>query len=196
MLSESTINQFTNWLVKYWTPVPPYFRDISSYGNTSDYIAILNAAFIVDLLYIVLLYTTNLIPSNELKRWYETYRIGAVIADVLILVIGVIIARALYSVFFTQWSLWKFLSLALIIQVIHDILFYYMFMIAPKGYNVMLDHFKSYAKEVSWKAILGDSSMMILTVILASHLASHSWNGNIITLIVLTYLMPYIVWTK
>ena len=128
-----------------------------------------------------------------LRKWYKKYQLSAVIADVLILVIGIILARFFYKYLFTSFSIWKFTGLAVIIQIIHDILFYLFFKSVPTGYNAMLDFFKDYAKEVGAGAILGDSFMMIIACLLSSHFATYSVNVNIILLIVSIYLFPYLI---
>ena len=168
------------------------FQDISNFNNVSDYLPILNGCINADLIIIFLLYH-GVFKSFYLKKWYKKYQLSAVIADVLILVIGIIIARYLYKYFFGAFNIWKFTGLAVIIQIIHDILFYWFFKTIPRGYNSMLDFFKDYANEVGVGAILGDSFMMILATLLSSHFATYSLNGNIIILILSLYFIPYMI---
>lgn len=168
------------------------FQDISNFNNVSNYLPILNGSICSDLIIIFLLYN-GVFNSIYLKKWYKKYQLSAVIADVLILVIGIIIARFLYKYFFDSFNIWKFTGLAVIIQIIHDILFYLFFSLVPTGYNGMLDFFKEYAKEVGTGAILGDSFMMILACLLTSHFATYSLNTNIIILIFSTYFIPYLI---
>lgn len=168
------------------------FKDISNFSNVNDYLPILNGCVSADLIIIFLLYH-GLFRSYYLQKWYKKYQLSAVIADVLILVIGIILARFFYKYFFTSFNIWKFTGLAVIIQIIHDILFYLFFRSVPSGYNAMLDFFKDYAKEVGIGAILGDSFMMIIASLLSSHFATYSVNGNIILLIVSLYLFPYMI---
>jgi uncharacterized protein YacL len=168
------------------------FQDISNFNNVSDYLPILNGCINADIIIIFLLYH-GVFKSYYLKKWYKKYQLSAVIADVLILVIGIIIARYLYKYFFGAFNIWKFTGLAVLIQIIHDILFYWFFKTVPIGYNSMLDFFKEYANEVGIKAILGDSFMMILACLLSSHFATYRLNNNIILLIISVYLLPYII---
>ena len=168
------------------------FQDISNFNNVSDYLSILNGCINADIIIIFLLYH-GIFNSYYLKKWYKKYQLSAVIADVLILVIGIIIARYLYKYFFGAFNIWKFTGLAVIIQIIHDILFYLFFKTVPRGYNSMLDFFKDYANEVGVGAILGDSFMMILAILLSSHFATYSLNSNIIMLIVFVYFVPYMI---
>jgi uncharacterized protein YacL len=168
------------------------FQDISNFNNVSDYLPILNGCINADLIIIFLLYH-GVFKSYYLKKWYKKYQLSAVIADVLILVIGIIIARYLYKYFFGAFNIWKFTGLAVIIQIIHDILFYWFFKTIPRGYNSMLDFFKDYANEVGGGAILGDSFMMILACLLSSNFATYSLNINIITFIFSLYFVPYMI---
>jgi hypothetical protein len=168
------------------------FRDISNFNNISDYLPILNGCINADLIIIFLLYN-GVFKSYYLKKWYKKYQLSAVIADVLILVIGIIIARYLYKYLFGAFNIWKFTGLAVAIQIIHDILFYWLFKSIPVGYNAMLDFFKEYANEVGINAILGDSFMMVISCLLSSYFATYSINTNIIILIVSLYFIPYMI---
>jgi len=136
----------------------------------------------------------KLIKSVVLKEWYGKYNLSAVIADILIILIGLIIVRAIYYYVFDTFSIIKFISLAVLVQVIHDVLFYLFFKNVPRGMNMMLDTFKDYANEMSYKAVLADSGMMILASLIASFLAGKTLNTNIIVLVVFVYLLPYFLY--
>ena len=168
------------------------FKNISFFNNVNDYLPIFNGCINADLI-IILLTFHNIFNSNYLKKWYKKYQLSAVIADVLILVIGIIIARFFYKFLFDKFELWKFTVLAVFIQLIHDLIFYQLFKSIPYGYNEMLDFFKEYAKEVGIGAIIGDSFMMIIACLLSSHYATYSLNTNIILLVVYVYFIPYLI---
>ena len=68
-----------------------------------------------------------------------------------------------------------------------------MFSSVPQNKNKMLDFFKKYAREVKEWAIIGDSIMMISACLISSILANLSLNSNIILLLFLVYLLPYIL---
>ena len=78
--------------------------------------------------------------------------------------------------------------------MIHDILFFIFFSITPRGVNKMLDTFKDYATDVSYKAILSDSGMIIMSCLFASYLVNKNTNTNIIVLISSLYLLPYLLY--
>jgi hypothetical protein len=169
------------------------FKDISKFNNVGDYLPILNGCLNADLIIIFLLFH-GVFKSSYLKKWYKKFSLSAAIADTLILFIGIIITRFLYGFIFKEFNIIFFTALALLIQIIHDILFYLLFLNAPLGYNYMLDFFKLYAKEVGVKAILGDSFMMILACLLSSYFATFNLNMNIITLVISAYFLPYMIY--
>ena len=169
------------------------FQDISNFNQVSDYLPIFNAILITDL-FIILLIHVGFFKTKFLKQWYKDFNLSAVIMDVFILVIGFIITRYLYKKIFKEYKLWKFIVLFLIVQVIHDFLFYLFFEhIVPTGSNKVMDLFKKYGKEVGGGAILGDSFMVVLSSILASLLSGCNLNTNIITAIGVIYLIPYFI---
>ena len=168
------------------------FADISNFSNVNDYLPILNGCLNADLIIIFLVFH-KIFNSFYLKKWYKTFNLSAVIGDVLILVIGIIIARFLYRFIFNEFNIWKFTGLSVCIQIIHDILFYLFFISVPRGYNFMLDFFNTYAKEVGAGAIFGDSFMMIIACLLSSNFATLGTNRNIILLIISLYFVPYLI---
>ena len=169
------------------------FKNISHFSKTSDYLSIFNSVLITAL-FVILLLNTSVIKSRVLKEWYNKYNLSAIACDILIIFIGIIIARYLYPYIFESYSLPKFIALAVIIQIIHDFLFYQLFKGIPRGTNQMLDTFKDYAKEVSYKAILSDSGMMIMACLLSAYLVGQSLNTNIIVLVITVYSLPYLLY--
>ena len=169
------------------------FGDISNFNKISDYLPIFNGVLISELI-IILLIHVGFFKSIFLKKWYLNFNISAVIMDVFILVIGFIITRYLYKKLFKHYKLWKFIVLFLIIQIIHDILFYLLYEhVIPKGNNTVIDLFKKYGKEVGAVAIMGDSFMVIISCIIASLLVTKNINFNIILSIIIVYIIPYLI---
>ena len=169
------------------------FKNIANFKNTTDYLPLFTAVLITDL-FVILLLNSKVIKSKVLKEWYSEYNLSAVIADVVIILIGLILVRAVYYSIFDEFSIIKFAFLAVVIQMIHDVLFYIFFTNAPRGFNRMMDTFKDYADEVSYKAILSDSGMMIMASFIASYLVGKDLNTNLIVMISAVYLLPYILY--
>ena len=169
------------------------FKDISNFNNVNDYLPIFNGCLNADLIFMFLLYH-GAVKSKMLKLWYKKFTLSAVIADVFILMIGIIITRFIYKYFFNEFSILKFTALAVCVQIIHDVLFYLLFKNTPLGYNYMLDFFKKYADELGGWAIIGDSFMMIMSCLLTSYFAIFNLNINIITFIISVYFVPYMIY--
>ena len=168
-------------------------KNIANFHNVNDYLPMLNAVLATDL-FVILLLNTKIIKSHVLREWYVKYNLSAVIADVFIILIGLIITRAIYYYVFDTFSIIKFIFLAVTVQIIHDVLFYVLFSNIPRGINKMLDTFKDYANEASYRAIFADSGMMIMSCLIAYYLVNKNINTNIILLISLIYLLPYFLY--
>jgi len=173
----------------------PIFTDISRYNNTDDYLPIFSSVIFVETfaIYAVLL---GLFPSKHLELWYTKYRLSAVMADIIIVSIIIIVARYLYSFFFSSFFIVYFVCLAILVQIVHDFLFYLVIKMVPKGKNAMIDTFKAYAKEAGTYAVLGDSVVIASGCLIASFMAGHNANYNIVSLITSAYFIPYILYTK
>ena len=169
------------------------FKDISQFNNTEDYLPIITAILIVDFVIITLTFS-NIISSSLLKRWYQTFLLSAVFADILIIFIGFIIVRAIYPYLFDTFTILQFIIVLLMVQIIHDILFYLVILVIPRGANKIIDMFKDFADEVSYYAIIGDSVMIITSVLIAGYLANFETNTNIIIFVVFAYLLQYIIY--
>jgi hypothetical protein len=168
-------------------------KNIADFNNINDYLPLLTSVLITDL-FVISLLNTQVIKSRVLRQWYSQYNLSAVIADVLIILIVLIITRAIYYYVFDSFSIGKFIMLAVILQITHDILFYVFFINIPRGVNKMIDTFKDYANEISYKAIISDSGMMIMSCLIASYLVNKNTNTNIIVLISSLYLLPYLLY--
>lgn len=173
------------------------FKDISNFSQLSDYLPIFTAIIIVEFI-TILIFAGKFIESKTLQQWYHNYHIFAIGADVLSVFLGIIIARFIYSTFFTkdfaQFSLPVFLAIVLAVQWIHDICFYLLFTNVERGKNRVFDLFKDYAESAGITAILGDSTIMIGSVLFASILANFSVNTNIIILSLFLYFIPYTIY--
>jgi len=169
-------------------------QNISNFTNVSDYLPILTAALIVDMAVMVMTIAGG-IHIKSLNKWYDRFGLAAVIGDVLIIVIGVIIARYLYPLFFKAYSLPVFLVLTVLVQFIHDIFFGIALSFIPRKKSDIVDVFKDYAEESGLQILFADATMIFFTVIIAGYLATWSTNSNIITLIVAVYVLPYLLYS-
>lgn len=175
------------------------FADIST-PTVSVFGPLVVAVIVVDLVVLFLIrYFPDFFGKN-INVWYNEFGLNAVIADVLSIVLGFLIAQVLYtSVVFPHigWSLPVFIALLLAIQVTHDMLFYKgVIQPIPAGHNGMIDVFKSYAAEGQGRILVADAAMMTGSAFLASALVGLP---TVVTLFVgslAVYAIPYILTTR
>jgi len=165
------------------------------FADKFEYLPILTANIYVDL-FIIFITFLQIYRSPYLEEWYKKYRLSAMIADILIIVLCILLGRYLVYILKLRVGLTMFALLCVIIQTIHDLLFYLLFRFIPYERNDMLDFFKGYAKKVGINALLGDSVLVILAVILSALLNARSFDTNIVLLILGVYLAPYFIYMK
>lgn len=149
------------------------------------------AAAVVDFTTIVISKFFNM--GKSLDKWYSKFGMTAVLSDVLVIVLGIQLALFIEPKIGVQYIA----AIAVCIQIVHDILFYFLVIeTVPRGQNEMIDLFKEYASENSYKIVLYDSLMIAGTVFLADYLSKfHQSAVNFIGLLTV-YGLTYIVYTK
>jgi hypothetical protein len=172
--------------------------DISDFRETSDWWFILFAILFIDLVVILLGRHFPGTFGKELNEWYDKFGLSAVIADVLIIAIGFVIARYAYSNFFAAslgWSPLYFITLLVLIQVLHDFLFYVgVILPIPRGFNAMMDVFKDYSKG-GLKIIISDALMMVGSALVAMWLKSQPDHILASFGLLTAYAVPYALYT-
>lgn len=153
------------------------------------YLALFNAALITDLI-IILLLIYGYLPTVTLKTWYTKFGLGALLADVLSIMLIIIIAQYIYPLLFKKYNLLYFLALIVGVQTTHDLLFG-LFIDQYKGKSEILNVFKGYKKELSYSILIADSLMVISTALLYKFLPYN----NIVLSLVLVYLSLYILFS-
>jgi hypothetical protein len=146
-------------------------------------LALLNAALVTELVVIVL--TIYVFNSKTLTQWYRKFGIGAVIADVLVLVLVVWLAH-LY-----QGNIFITACIAVGIQLTHDLLFG-AFIQQYHGTSPIFNVFKEYAKEHGGYILVADAALVLSTVILEQ---VFSTQYNEILSVFFVYLVPYFVFS-
>ena len=180
------------YIVEKTTNVKP----TTDFKNKFEYIPIITASIYADLFIIFVTFSRIYYKSLTLEGWYKKYRLSAMIADILIVVLYILLGRYLVYTLDLKVGLTAFAFLCVVIQVIFDYLFYLLFTIMPLGTNNMLDFFKGYAKEVGINALFGDNILVVFAVIVSALLNTRSFDTNIVFLILSIYLTPYFIYTK
>ena len=188
-----------SFLVTYVISKTTNLKPLVNYNDNSEYLPIFTSNLYADLLIIVITFTGILGVGKSWKvltKWYKKYRLSAMLADILIGVIYLLIARYLVFALKLNVDLFQFGILSVIVQIVFDFLFYLFFTIIPKGSNHMLDLFKDWGKYAKADALWGDSILVLVGVILSSFLKEQTFNTNMFLLILGGYLVPYIIYMK
>jgi len=117
-------------------------------------------------------YTNSPFTGESINNWYDNLGWTAIILDITAVLIGFYLAKYLYLYLLKirvikKNTIFNFLLVLLFIQITHDLLFYYLVIRkTPYGVNKVMDEFKKYAKDVGIGAIIGDSFMYIIGILL------------------------------
>lgn len=170
------------------------FADISKPHAMSDFLPLLAGILTTEWTFI---FAARRLFGTYINKWYTDYGIYALMSDVASILIGLLLARYLYSYFFDKWSLLSYTSLAVAIQVIHDVLFYLLIIVpTPMGQNGILDILKPYARDAGGWAIPGDSWMMIGSAVLASYFKTLSPDVQAFVIAAAVYILPYAIYDR
>jgi len=175
------------------------FEDISNFNEISDLMFIFFAILTVD---VVVLFLTRYykVGGKYLNEWYDQFNLLAVLADVMIIFIGFLIARYIYTVFFFEkfeWNAIIFMVLLVVVQLLHDILFYFgIIQTIPKGHNEMMDTFKRYAGDLGAVILGGDAMLMISSALIAMIYKSLPLHVFVSITSIFIYALPYILFTR
>lgn len=157
-----------------------------------QWLALLTSVAWVDFGVIVLSKFVHL--TSALNTWYKDFGLVAIGSDILIIVLGIALAQLLYP----GISGWSLVGVAVGIQLVHDILFYLLVIRGvPDGQNAIIDLFKRYAAEGSWKILVADAAMVVVSVLLMEALDNNLTDDQVGFLGVLAvYSLLYILYTK
>ena len=131
--------------------------------------------------------------GRSLDAWYAQFGIVAVLSDCLVIILGILIAQFIVP----GASTLVLAAVAIVVQLVHDYLFYILVILGvPKGQNSMIDLFKQYARENSWKILVADSTMIGSSVILADLFSEYSDSVTSFIGLLGVYALTYIIYTK
>jgi hypothetical protein len=127
---------------------------------------VITAVTLVDIVALVL--SRNDLVGEVVNTWYNRFGFGAFVSDVGSISFGIFFALALFSYVFPKnsFTLFHFMASVVGIQLVHDLLLALVIKGYPAGSNRMMDVFKMYVNEKSWKILLVDATMMIGSVLL------------------------------
>lgn len=176
------------------------WEDISDSENHFDWIYIIIGVLLVEVTVIALARFFPDVFGKTLNIWYNRFKLSAVIADVVIILIGFWIARYVYSEWVWpthDWNPAYFTGTTVVVQLAHDLLFYLgVIRPIPQGSNAMMDVFKEYAESGGAKILAADSMMMIGSSIASMLLKSAPGFVTVFAGLIGLYIVPYILEAK
>lgn len=131
--------------------------------------------------------------GRYINEWYTKFGIFALLSDISSIFVGITIASFLYE----GRSLFILICVAVAVQWVHDILFYVGVVkrIKPNT-NEIIDILKPYGIDAGALAIIGDSWMMVGSILAAKAVSYLPFEGQIFTLAVSGYMLPYAIYQK
>ena len=158
------------------------------------------SVIVVDLVILFLIRFFPDVWGKDINVWYNEFGLNAVIADVLSIVLGFLLAQCAYRSFVFPhigYSLPVFIALLLAVQLTHDLLFYYgVIQPIPAGHNHMIDVFKAYAASGQGRILVADAAMMIGSALIATALLSLPSMATLFVGSLAVYAVPYILTTR
>lgn len=176
------------------------WQDISEYEEMKDWLYIFIGIIVTEFILLVLVRYFPEFFGKQLNVWYNRFKLSAVLADVLILALGIGISRYVYTEFIYpkhDWNPLYFTGTTVFVQILHDLLFYIgVVQQVPKGSNAMIDVFKEYASSAGTRAVVGDSVLMISSVAIAMIAKGMELHAAVFLGILGLYGIPYILETR
>jgi hypothetical protein len=173
--------------------------NLGNYKAIEDWWFILPAIWFVDTVVIFLARFFPQYLGKPLNEWYDEFGLAASISDVLIIAIVIAITRYIYTIFFMEeegWSIWYFIGLAILIQIIHDLIFAFgVIKPIPQGHNSMIDVFKKYMQHGP-VIVAADAAMVAGSIGLAAYLKNRDYHYTISVALLTGYSLTYILYTN
>lgn len=159
----------------------------------ADPVKIVLAVVLVDMIALVL--ARQQLAGKVILEWYQRFTLGAFVSDVASITFGILLSLCLFKYVFPpqSFTLPRFLVTVVLVQLVHDLLFSLVIRAFPPRQNAMMDLFKRYVDENSWKILLVDASMMIGSVLILYALVPASspliWMGLAFALYLAQFLI-------
>jgi len=178
-----------------------FFRlgDIGDYKVTDDILPI-GSATIIAINFAAMLTRMGIIGGNSLNTFFDTFGLEGILANTSLIVIMFQIARWGYTKGYTEtghsWSPFVFVCALLVVQLLHDVLFYYGAINAiPIGNNEMIDALKKYSKEHGSRALAGHAAFLIFVAVLAMFFKERTFLFTFIAVNLTLYMLPFVITT-
>jgi len=174
-------------------------KTITDFNSVGDILYIFVAALVVDFLTVIITKYPGPRPYFTVKAlddWYTKFGLAAVAADVLSVMIGVVVARYIFTAFNLSGVL-LFVAILILFQLCHDAFFFLaVIQPLPRGENTMIDVFKDYAIENGGKILVADAVLVLGTAAGATLLKNLPFHVTSFVGLVTAYALCFVTYTK
>jgi len=155
-------------------------------------VAVVTSSLIVDMGWMVAV-LTNTLKNKTIRQWYQEFGIGAVLSDIMSSSVCVLLVTAWLPLKPTFYSILQVCSVAVGLQVIHDLSLY---KLTQQAYSSkILNLFKAYGAENGASILVADASIIVSTLLLAMVLQSLPYCTVVLILLMALYILPYLVYS-
>ena len=163
--------------------------------KSSDILSIAIGSIVTDFLFLLMNYNDKIFVSKKLTLWYTDLGTSAMAMDIIIILLVVMLGIKLSEYYLKSPSLLTTSLAVVMLQVLHDVLFYIVFETSPKGIYIF-DVFKNYALEVGYHAIWSDSLMVLSTLFIADKVSVYSNTKKQVLLLSSLYIALFSLYSK
>jgi hypothetical protein len=132
---------------------------------------------------------------TNVSKWYKDFGLGAVLSDITVTILCIAITSFLYPLIFKKFNIFKFIGLALAIQITHDILFSKIIKLIPSGNSSIINIFKSYSETAGFDVLFTDSMMVTSSILFMKLVEGFSLNQKMFILVLSLYILPYFLYS-
>ena len=131
-----------------------------------------------------------------INEWYTRFRWTAFLMDVASFLIGALLAVLVLRCLKVKITPLKFLGVALLVQIAHDVLFYLVVVRSAGQGNEIVALMQRYASSAGVGAIAGDSFMYVLMAVVLVCLPKMSPEAYALATLLPLYVSGYLLYQK
>jgi hypothetical protein len=159
-----------------------------------NYLDIIIGTLITDMI-VMVIYLFDIFKSKYYVEWYRKFGLGAVLADVTIIILFIIVAYYIYPHIFENFNLINFIILAVCIQSVHDLIFGYVITSIETKNNPILNIFNLYARDHGFYIIIVDALMVISSILIMTYLQQFSIDSKFCILVSSLYILTFLLYS-
>lgn len=160
--------------------------------NIEFIVAVVTSALLIDMGWITAR-LTNVLTSKSYRKWYTEFNLGAVLSDVMSCTVCILLVALWLPLKPTVQSILQFCSVAVGVQVVHDLSLY---QLTKQGFSSpIMTLFKEYGDENGISILFADASIIVSTVLLTLVLQTLPHYLVVIILLTALYILPYLIYS-